>query len=250
MPTLILVRHGRSTANTDGVLAGRTPGIELDDPLGLGTTAYAPPELVRQRPSPFGLPVDIFSLGTTLTCLLTGREPFHEVRSSAQRLTLAARGAFWEFEETHRIAAAAAQRQIGLLARRDRGALGEDDLALHLLAVLGVGAGLAEHARLLVRELLDLAAEGRFEGGRAQQLDADAIRTLQSMKTGALLRFACVAGAILGEADASRQAALERYGTILGEAFQIADDLRVPVGGETGEALFQVDDVHGGCPGE
>ncbi|MCK1797958.1 MSMEG_4193 family putative phosphomutase [Streptomyces sp. XM4193] len=30
MPTLLLVRHGRSTANTSGVLAGRTPGVELD----------------------------------------------------------------------------------------------------------------------------------------------------------------------------------------------------------------------------
>ncbi|MEH0632528.1 MSMEG_4193 family putative phosphomutase [Streptomyces bottropensis] len=31
MPTLILVRHGRSTANTEGVLAGWTPGIALDE---------------------------------------------------------------------------------------------------------------------------------------------------------------------------------------------------------------------------
>lgn len=31
MSTVILVRHGRSTANADGVLAGRTPGIELDE---------------------------------------------------------------------------------------------------------------------------------------------------------------------------------------------------------------------------
>ncbi|NLU66200.1 histidine phosphatase family protein [Streptomyces sp. HNM0574] len=30
MPTLILVRHGRSTANTAGVLAGRAPGVSLD----------------------------------------------------------------------------------------------------------------------------------------------------------------------------------------------------------------------------
>ena len=29
--TVILLRHGRSTANTSGVLAGRTPGIHLDD---------------------------------------------------------------------------------------------------------------------------------------------------------------------------------------------------------------------------
>lgn len=31
MPTLILARHGRSTANTEGILAGRRPGIALDD---------------------------------------------------------------------------------------------------------------------------------------------------------------------------------------------------------------------------
>ena len=31
MPTVILVRHGRSTANATGVLAGRLPGVHLDD---------------------------------------------------------------------------------------------------------------------------------------------------------------------------------------------------------------------------
>jgi probable phosphomutase (TIGR03848 family) len=31
MPTVILVRHGRSTANADGVLAGWSPGVALDD---------------------------------------------------------------------------------------------------------------------------------------------------------------------------------------------------------------------------
>jgi probable phosphomutase (TIGR03848 family) len=31
MPTLILVRHGRSTANTAGELAGWTPGVALDE---------------------------------------------------------------------------------------------------------------------------------------------------------------------------------------------------------------------------
>ncbi|HVE24797.1 MAG TPA: histidine phosphatase family protein [Sporichthya sp.] len=31
MPTVLLVRHGRSTANTSGVLAGWTPGVALDD---------------------------------------------------------------------------------------------------------------------------------------------------------------------------------------------------------------------------
>lgn len=31
MPTLLLLRHARSTANTTGVLAGRTPGVGLDE---------------------------------------------------------------------------------------------------------------------------------------------------------------------------------------------------------------------------
>ena len=31
MPTLLLVRHGRTQANATGVLAGWTPGIGLDD---------------------------------------------------------------------------------------------------------------------------------------------------------------------------------------------------------------------------
>ncbi|MDK1473556.1 histidine phosphatase family protein [Streptomyces sp. 549] len=31
MPTLLLVRHGRSTANTSGLLAGRTPDVSLDE---------------------------------------------------------------------------------------------------------------------------------------------------------------------------------------------------------------------------
>ena len=31
MATVILVRHGRTSANVSGVLAGRTPGVRLDD---------------------------------------------------------------------------------------------------------------------------------------------------------------------------------------------------------------------------
>jgi farnesyl diphosphate synthase len=73
-------------------------------------------------------------------------------------------------------------------------------------------------------QMLDLAAEGRFEG-RAQQLGESEVRTLQAMKTGALLRFACQAGGILGEATGAQREALEHYGSAVGQAFQIADDL-------------------------
>ena len=51
------------------------------------------------------------------------------------------------------------------------------------------------------------------------------IITLQAMKTGALIRFACRAGAILGQADAAARDNLDRYGVAIGQAFQIADDL-------------------------
>jgi farnesyl diphosphate synthase len=51
------------------------------------------------------------------------------------------------------------------------------------------------------------------------------VEELQAMKTGALLRFGCLAGAILGGATATERDALDRFGAIIGEAFQIADDI-------------------------
>jgi farnesyl diphosphate synthase len=74
-------------------------------------------------------------------------------------------------------------------------------------------------------QMLDLAAEGRFVSGAATPLGEAEVRTLQAMKTGALLRFGCIAGAILGEAGDAPMEAVSRYGVALGQAFQIADDL-------------------------
>ena len=71
-------------------------------------------------------------------------------------------------------------------------------------------------------QMLDLAAEGRFG---AQKHGAGDVRMLQAMKTGALLRFGCEAGGILAAAGAAQRTALMRYGSAVGEAFQIADDL-------------------------
>jgi farnesyl diphosphate synthase len=73
-------------------------------------------------------------------------------------------------------------------------------------------------------QMLDLAAEGRFAEAAAP-LDLAGVEELQAMKTGALLRYGCTAGALLGGADAGQQQALTRFGAIIGEAFQIADDL-------------------------
>jgi len=51
------------------------------------------------------------------------------------------------------------------------------------------------------------------------------VSTMQALKTGALFRFACEAGAILGRASASERAALIAYAAAFGRAFQLADDL-------------------------
>ena len=69
-------------------------------------------------------------------------------------------------------------------------------------------------------QMLDLAGEGRF--GDREPVD---VARLQQMKTGALLRYGCIAGAILGQASQKQYQALDDYGRALGEAFQIADDL-------------------------
>lgn len=74
-------------------------------------------------------------------------------------------------------------------------------------------------------QMLDLAAEGRFDGGAPLALELGAIRDLQAMKTGALLVVSCEAGAILGQADDQARAALLAFGRALGAAFQIADDI-------------------------
>ena len=67
-------------------------------------------------------------------------------------------------------------------------------------------------------QLLDLLAE-------KQAWSLADISAMQRLKTGALIRFACEAGAILGRAPGDARAALGAYAEDLGLAFQIQDDL-------------------------
>jgi len=69
-------------------------------------------------------------------------------------------------------------------------------------------------------QMLDLAGEGRF--GDSAPPD---VARVQQMKTGALLWFGCISGALLGQSAPDGYKALDAYGRALGEAFQIADDL-------------------------
>jgi farnesyl diphosphate synthase len=81
--------------------------------------------------------------------------------------------------------------------------------------------GLAEAAgwRGMVHgQQLDLDAEG-------QPVDLDAVAHIQRLKTGALIRFACEAGGILGGAGQDDLARLGAFGACLGLAYQLTDDL-------------------------
>jgi len=84
----------------------------------------------------------------------------------------------------------------------------------------------------LSRELSRAAGIGGMAGGQMLDLESEHrdrteadIRQLQSMKTGALLRYACRAGARLADAPETDIDCLTRFGEVIGLAFQLADDL-------------------------
>ena len=84
----------------------------------------------------------------------------------------------------------------------------------------------------LVLGLAQNAGIGGMAGGQSLDIEAeghkcseDQIRQMQAMKTGALLRYACEAGAMLAKAVSEDRARVTRFGTIIGLAFQLADDL-------------------------
>ncbi len=86
----------------------------------------------------------------------------------------------------------------------------------------------------LVLQLARHAGLGGMVGGQILDLEAEAATSrhaapdvirIQSMKTGALLHYAVIAGATLGGAEAPAMAAMSRYGRAVGAAFQVADDI-------------------------
>ncbi|MBA3519213.1 MAG: polyprenyl synthetase family protein, partial [Rhizobiales bacterium] len=95
-----------------------------------------------------------------------------------------------------------------------------------LVGLIGALARAAGLGGMVGGQMLDLEAEGRFaaDGCPLMLSDTDILR-LQAMKTGALLTAAVEMGAILGGAGRDEREALRTYGHLLGQAFQIADDL-------------------------
>lgn len=86
---------------------------------------------------------------------------------------------------------------------------------LKLISLLAKAAGIGG---MVGGQALDLAAE------KNQPNETDIIQ-LQQMKTGALIRYACEAGAIIGQANQQEFETLSAFGKLIGQAFQLADDL-------------------------
>jgi len=100
-----------------------------------------------------------------------------------------------------------------VLAEVDTHSLGEirAELVLELSAAIGAQG-------MVGGQMLDLLAADH-------KLDMPEITRLQRMKTGALISYACQAGAILGKASETQRHMLTAYSHDLGLAFQIIDDL-------------------------
>lgn len=94
----------------------------------------------------------------------------------------------------------------------------------------------------LIRLLARAAGSEGMVGGQALDLEAERLKPdwtsdvthvarLQQMKTGRLIVAATEMGAVLGGAGAVERNALRTYGTLLGYAFQISDDILDAEGG-------------------
>ena len=79
-------------------------------------------------------------------------------------------------------------------------------------------AGASGHAGMVGGQMMDILGEGH-------PLDLEQISAMERLKTGALIRVAARFGGILASGNSDIVDTLDRYGSDLGLAFQIADDL-------------------------
>lgn len=93
-----------------------------------------------------------------------------------------------------------------------------------LLAAARV-AEAAGAAGMVGGQTLDLQAAGRAPGRENPAADVDGLRAMHERKTGALIRAAAAAGAIMAGAAEAERAAVDAYASRLGLGFQIVDDI-------------------------
>ncbi len=112
---------------------------------------------------------------------------------------------------------------FGLLAREP--VTLDPALVARKLRTVAIVAEAAGAAGMVGGQALDLAAAGQVRSAAATPLDAPQLRAMHARKTGALIRAAAVAGAVMAGGDEARIAAIGRYADELGLAFQIVDDI-------------------------
>jgi farnesyl diphosphate synthase len=122
-----------------------------------------------------------------------------------------------QFDEATAILAGDALQALAFEVLADKDTHGDPAVRAALVSELAKAAG--AHG-MVGGQMLDLLAEQR--GG---EMSIGAITRLQRLKTGALISFSCMAGAILGKAADPMRNALSAYAHDLGLAFQIVDDL-------------------------
>ena len=92
---------------------------------------------------------------------------------------------------------------------------------LRIVQIVGEAAG---PSGMVGGQAIDLQAAGQVPG-HAVTLDPDGLRAMHARKTGALIRASAVSGAVMAGATGAQVAAIDRYATEVGLAFQIVDDI-------------------------
>jgi len=111
---------------------------------------------------------------------------------------------------------------FALLAREPDSA--DPAVVARKLRVLALVAGAAGPLGMVGGQAIDLGAAGRTPGP-APALDAAALADMHARKTGALIRAAAVAGAVMAGAEPAREHAIDAWAGEIGLAFQIVDDV-------------------------
>ena len=102
----------------------------------------------------------------------------------------------------------------------------DPDLVARKLRVIETIAGAAGAVGMVGGQAIDLASVTLDRSGQMPaSLDAEALKTMHSKKTGALIRGSAKAGAIMGGGDDAQVEAIDRAAGEFGLAFQIVDDI-------------------------
>jgi geranylgeranyl pyrophosphate synthase len=110
-----------------------------------------------------------------------------------------------------------------LLAREPQGY--HPTLMLRKLRVISLIADAAGAPGMVGGQAIDLDAVAPGPNRTATPLTPDGLRDMHARKTGALIRASVAAGAVMGGATDALFATLDAYGTEMGLAFQIVDDI-------------------------